>query len=429
MTWGVSAVVGGSSLVSGYMGAKASKDAAKTSADASRYAADLQQDQYDQNRADLAPYREVATGNASEYDQRAASADKLVDEFMVQERAEIDRYMPGQDREQIKAALLSGESMGKGFDDRWGARRAEAANDTNWLSQNERTDGALNTLSDYGRSKVDTDQINQPDISRFQGGDVNQSQNAYDVQGQVSDFGQGSRQGQYQGQNFDVNRDPGVQYRQQEQERGINRNMASAGKVTSGNRLDAIMQRSGDMASQEYGAAYSRNQNDFQLNQGVNRENYGRDTGEFGLQRGSEDSRYSRDLTDYNALTQQNQTGYGRQVDAYGRDLTQYNADTAQNQANYGRQVDAYGRELGQEGDYLNRLAALSQTGQTATTNTASMGTQAANNMGTLTMQGADTKAAAQIGQGAAWQNAIGTGMQAYGQFYEPNPKPDRSTS
>lgn len=53
------AVVGGSQLISGYMGAKAAKSAADTTAAGTRYAADIQKQMYDQNRADLAPYRDI----------------------------------------------------------------------------------------------------------------------------------------------------------------------------------------------------------------------------------------------------------------------------------------------------------------------------------------------------------------------------------
>lgn len=44
---------------SGMMGASAAKKAAQTQADAARYAADLQQQQYEQTREDLGPYRDV----------------------------------------------------------------------------------------------------------------------------------------------------------------------------------------------------------------------------------------------------------------------------------------------------------------------------------------------------------------------------------
>lgn len=58
MSWVAAAIIGGTSLVSGYMGSKAAKDAAKTQAGAARYAADVEKQIYEQGREDLAPYRE-----------------------------------------------------------------------------------------------------------------------------------------------------------------------------------------------------------------------------------------------------------------------------------------------------------------------------------------------------------------------------------
>lgn len=57
MSWVAAAVVG-SSLVSGYMGGKAAKDAARIQAESADRAAMMQKEMYEQGRTDLAPYRE-----------------------------------------------------------------------------------------------------------------------------------------------------------------------------------------------------------------------------------------------------------------------------------------------------------------------------------------------------------------------------------
>lgn len=58
MSWVAAAVVG-SSLISGYMGSKASKDAANKTLEGTKYAADINKEMYDISRQDLAPYREA----------------------------------------------------------------------------------------------------------------------------------------------------------------------------------------------------------------------------------------------------------------------------------------------------------------------------------------------------------------------------------
>jgi hypothetical protein len=57
MTWGMTAVAG-ATLVTGYMGAQASKSAAKTQAQAADTAGANERAMYEQGREDLAPYRE-----------------------------------------------------------------------------------------------------------------------------------------------------------------------------------------------------------------------------------------------------------------------------------------------------------------------------------------------------------------------------------
>ena len=270
MPWIVPAAIVGGSIVSGAIGARGAKSAANTSADASRYAADLTDQQYQQNRQDLSPYREVATG----------------------------------------APIFDTDGNVTGY-----------------------TGGTLNQLADYGRTAIDPN-------SYIPASDIPQ----YDP-------------------NFDLTKDPSYQFRLDEQNRQINRNMAGMGKLISGNRLEEIMKRSGQMASQEYAAADARNARDY----GINRAN--------------------------EATT-------------------------------YGRGVDAYGRAYGAEGDYLNRLASLSNIGQTATTNTGQFGAAAAANQGANLVGAANATAAGQIGRANAIQQGIGDltslGTQYYMNQYRP---------
>jgi hypothetical protein len=224
------------SLGGAYMGAEASKDAAQLAADAAGLSRAQSQAQYEQTRADLAPWREAG-------------------------------------------------------------------------------EGALSTLAGYGRSQV----------------------------------GQGipSNIPQYDPTAFDLYSDPSYQFRLGEQERAINRNMAGMGKTLSGNRLEEIMRRSGEMASQEYGAARARG------------------------------------IEDYNI---------GRGAEA----------------AQYARGVDEYGRAYGEETDYLNRLASQAGLGQTSAAQTGQFGASAAANQANALMAAAQAQGAGKIGEASAWQGALG---------------------
>jgi hypothetical protein len=66
MSW-VAVAVGGATLVSGYMGSKASKDAARAQGQSADAAAQVQWDMYNQSRSDNEPYRQAGLTGLQEY--------------------------------------------------------------------------------------------------------------------------------------------------------------------------------------------------------------------------------------------------------------------------------------------------------------------------------------------------------------------------
>jgi len=64
------AVIGGTSLVSGIMGSRAATKSANIQADATKYAADVEREMYEQQREDLAPYRELGYTSLGEIESR-----------------------------------------------------------------------------------------------------------------------------------------------------------------------------------------------------------------------------------------------------------------------------------------------------------------------------------------------------------------------
>lgn len=155
--------------------------------------------------------------------------------------------------------------------------------------------------------------------------------------------------------------DPGYQFRLAEQERGINRASAGMGKFLSGNRLEEIMQRSGQLASQEY------------------------------------DKAYGRGLTEYDIARQREALGYERGLGAYAR-------------------------ATGREEDLLNRLWRVSEAGRGATGTTAELGAGTAANIANLQQAGAQARAAGTLGQSAAIRQGIGD-ITALGTRYLSQPR------
>ena len=355
MTWGITAVVGGS-LASGYLGAEGAKEAAATSAAASDRASGISQTQYEQNRRDLMPWMDVALGQRTDATFNEGAYTTAVNQW----DADADDIR-GSFGTSSLARTMEREAIG---------RLGDRPNRVDFTSQNYEG-GALQELAGYGKSEVLTgDYIPASDIPGF---DPRSSIQDFNVQGDRPEFDPA----------VDLARDPGVAFRQQEQERAINRNMAGMGKLFSGNRMEELMARSGDLASQEYGAAYGRN------------------LGEYEVDRAREATGYARDLTGF----EQNRLA---EEARYGRDITDYNAEMARENLLYGRGVDEYGRQYGTETDYLNRLAGLSQVGQQTAMGMGRMGTQTAANISANTVSAGNAQAAAQMGQASAWQNAIG---------------------
>jgi len=423
MTWGVTAVVGGvASLGSAYLGADAARDAARTTAGAADRAGALTQAQYEQNRRDQMPWLDVARGRetGTTFDEQGFNAAlEQYNQRVADLRGTFGTSTVARQREAAAIAQLGPRPTQPDFE----------------TTQYE--GGALQRYADYGPSQVATgDYIPASDAPQFDQYINNLPQirsdiPQFDVQGAVPEFtdrgniqqfdptGEFSRfnvqsniptddiqsnipqfdvQGDQPEYNrlVDINQDPGVRFRQQEQERAINRNF-SRGGLLSGNRLEEIMKRSGELASQEYAAADARNVRDydiarqreetgygrdltaFEQNRLAEQSQYGRDVSAYDRSRAAEQDQYGRDLTaedarygrgvsafDINREQEQSQYGRGRSIydlgyrregDIYSRGLTVYDAARQNELSRYGRDVDAYGRAYGLGTDQFNAAA------------------------------------------------------------------------
>lgn len=388
--WVAGAVAVGT-LGAGYLGAEAARDAAATSAGAAERAAALSAEQYQQSRQDLAPYRDVATGQVTGTTFNEAGYDTALDQYN-QELMDIKGSF-GSDPGGLAQEAAAIEGLG----------RQPSRQD---FTTTDYAGGTLNQLAEYGRSQVSPgDYIPASDVPQF--GDY--LGGLPQIRSDIPEFNVQGDQPTYD-PNFDMYQDPGVRFRQQEQARAIDRGMAGMGKTFSGNRLEELMSRSGDLASQEYAAAEARNIRNYELGRQREQEGYG------------------RGLTGYEAQRQREAGGYGRDVDAYGREYglatDRYNAATGRENLLYGRGVSDYSRAYGQEGDYLNRLANLSNIGQTTASTTAALGANAAANQGAYIQGAGNTAAAAQIGGASAWQSALGDLTSLGTQYLRNQPAP-----
>lgn len=382
-TW----LMGGAVLGGAIIGAEATGDAAQAGVDAAGQAARLEHEQYLQTRQDLLPYRQVATGGGPEYQNLTNDMYGLAETWRQQVNSNTDPavkrgmadafgvadYNDITDEMFVESLLDPSKQNDHPY---WNNLKQQYGPQLTSLER-ERSQfdpqgtGALQTLADYGRSKVlPGDYLPDTEIPQYQRSTIG------DMPGIRSDIPQYDP-------NFDLTKDPSYQWRKSEQDAAINRNIAGMGKVTSGNRLEEIMKRSGEMASQEYKDAYGRHVQD------------------YGIGRQNEAARYGRDVDAYGRA-------YTRDTDQYGRDLTAYNADVARESGMYGRGMSLFGLDYGAESDYLNRLAALSNIGQTATNTGAQIGATAASNQGNAIMAAGQAQGAGDIGRANAYAGALG---------------------
>lgn len=447
----VAVAVTAGSVVSGYLGAKGAEDAANIGAGAEARRLGFERDVYERTLGDYAPYREAGTGTRAGYD--AVERDRMAsaEDFLRRQ----NQVNPGLLRRLSSEGITTPEQLldfarSGGMDTGWGAeadqfatgvidydRQTEAYGDPSQL-----TGGALDTLSRYGRSAIDEGQyIPGTDIPTYQRsviGDmpgIDQRVSEFGDGGDIPEFNVTGDIPEFDQSQFDLYKDPGYEFRRGEMERGVNRAMADMGKVTSGNRIEEIMERTGEMASQEYGSAYERMLSDYGLRRGAETEQYGRDVfgyqegrqreadiygravGEYGLTRGAEDARYGRGVDEYGRV-------YGRDVDQYGRDLTAYGADVGREAGEFGRGVDAYGRAYGREEDYLGRQRYLTDVGQAAVAGTTTAGGNYASGAGGAVSRAGEYGAAGALGRGNAYSNVLGdvTSMYALNQMNRPPP-------
>lgn len=172
--------------------------------------------------------------------------------------------------------------------------------------------------------------------------------------------GQPTMPGPYQPESFNYQTDPGMAYRMQTGQQAINTSAAGAGTGLSGATLKAMAKFGQDLGSQEYGAAYSRYNQDrgaglagYQTNLGRANDIWGQQRDIYTMGNQQADQRYGRaqDLGTMGQVAAGNMsnmaTGYGSdlaglygmqgQIQAQGRTApAQTWLDTAGNIANTG---------------------------------------------------------------------------------------------
>jgi hypothetical protein len=398
------AITAGASLIGGAASASAAGRAASTQADAARQAGELQRasDQeslalqreiFNQQRADIAPYRQAGLtaqnqlmtylglapqGNTmapiTQFDE--AGYNRAMDTFNASQQAATQAnqargtFTPGyfQDSGQESGAPVYIEPT-------FGPDPSPATAAAAGMPMPTREQ--FTTTMPVDRLRVNT---RSPDFGRYAQDFAGSAQTA--LPEAFTPGAEAALPEAFTGQ-VDLQADPGYQFRLSEGLKALDRQAAARGGLISGGALKASQRYGQDMASQEYGQAYNRA------------------------------------LTQYGA-------GVDRANTMYGRDLTGYGSQVDRANTMFGREFDVF---QANRTNALNPLMALSGAGQLATNTLGGYGSQfasgAANtmatgaaNLGNALGAAGQARASGYVGQANALNATLGNLSNVAGQYF-----------
>lgn len=258
------AISAGASLVSGLMGSSAAGSAASAQADAANQAAALQartaeqqlalqREMYQQQRADIAPYRQAgltAQNRLLTLLGLAPTADVMAPPTMF-DQAGYDRAMQNY-YDQINRLAATQQTAAGG-----GAPGQEAGY---WQPNPDESGPAAFWVSTAGQSPevqaALAQQINQMQMPTREQFTTTMPVDQLNVDTASPDYGKYAKDFSM----ADFEADPGYAFRLSEGLKALDRQAAARGGLISGAALKASQRYGQDMASQEYGAAFDRYQ-------------------------------------------------------------------------------------------------------------------------------------------------------------------------
>ena len=198
--------------------------------------------------------------------------------------------------------------------------------------------------------------------------------------------------------------DPSYQFRKSEGMDGLQSSAAAGGSLLSGAALKSLNQYNSNLASQEYGNAWQRDQSQKQQQFGV----------DTGLR--SQDHGIFADGADRNLQASMHNSAMGLQADIANQTYGLNALGTLMNAR--GQDYSMFSSE---DSRRYNKYANLAGVGQTAAGNLGTFGANNAMNQGNAAIAGANAQAngltAGAAAQSAGWGNILGLGAKALGGF------------
>lgn len=330
--------------ITGKTGAKAAEKAGNLQADSSKYAADLAQKQFEQTRQDQMPWLNAGKNALGQ-----------LQNYVANDKPYQDGY---------------GDMLKQGI-------------------------GSLGFGSGNLSGSVSAGSVGS-------GGSFNDTMRK-DIQ---ANYDNGKYTGGLSLDDFEV--DPGYQFRKAEGAAGLEGSAAAGGSLLSGAALKSLNRYNSDLASQEYGNAWQRDQAQKQQQFGVDTGLRGQDHGIFadGANRNLQASMHNSSMGLQAQIANQN---YG--LNALGTLMNARSQD--------------YGIFNSEDSRRYNQYANLAGVGQQAANTLGQFGANNAMNQGNAAINGANAQANGLIGAANARQqgmgNLLGLGAMALGGFGMPN--------
>lgn len=326
--------------ITGKTGAKAAQQAGQMQADSSKYAADIAQKQFEQTRNDQMPWLEAGKGALGQ-----------LQNYVANDKPYQDGY---------------GNMLKRGI-------------------------GSLGFGSGNLSGSVSAGGVSS-------GGSFNDTMRK-DIQ---ANYDNGKYTGGLSLDDFEV--DPSYQFRKAEGAAGLEGSAAAGGSLLSGAALKSLNQYNSNLASQEYGNAWQRDQSQKQQQFGV-------DTG----LRGQDHSIFA-DGADRNLQASMHNSAMALQAQIANQDYGLNALGTLM----AARSQD-YSMFSGEDSRRYNKYANLAGVGQTAAGNLGTFGANNAMNQGNALISGANAQAnaltSAAASRTAGFNNLFSMGMKAAGNF------------
>ena len=397
----ITGITAGASLLGGVMSSNAAGSAASAQANAANNAAALQaqstreqlalqREMYNQQRADISPYRQAgltAQNQLMTYlglaPQRSTMAPTTQFDEAGYNRA-MDQYYASQKQ---AAGPASGTFTPGYYQDSGQEGGSDTYIEPTFVPGAAAAPGAgalaMPTREQFTTS-MPVDQLrvdpNSPDFGRYAGDFAGSAETT--LPGAFTPGAESALPAAFTGE-VDLQADPGYQFRLSEGLKALDRQAAARGGLISGSALKASSRYGQDMASQEYGNAYNRA------------------------------------LTQYGA-------GVDRANTMYGRDLTSYGSQVDRANTMFGREYDVF---QSNRANALNPLMSITGYGQQATNQLGSYGGAFASGAGSAMQTGAanignalgaagQARASGYMGQSNALNSTLGNLSNLAGQYY-----------